>query len=277
MNLPAIKGEGDFDFLRRLVHERAAIVLEANQSYMLEARLNPIAIKNGCPTVSDLLRRLRTERYGPLHKQVVEAMTTNETFFFRDLAPFQALQKEVLPTVLATNADARQLTIWCAAASSGQEPYSVAMVLKEHFPQLSNWKVEIHASDLSDDMLERIRNASYSQLEVNRGLPAQFLVKYFTRAGVRWSIKPELTTMVQTRKVNLIESWPSFPPLDVVFLRNVLIYFDVPTRRAVLKRVREALAPDGYLFLGGAETTTNIDDAFERVQAGKAAYHRIKR
>lgn len=276
MSLPAIKGEGDFDFLRRLVHERAAIVLEANQSYMLEARLNPIAIKNGCPTVSDLLRRLRTERYGPLHKQVVEAMTTNETFFFRDLAPFQALQKEVLPTVLATNADARQLTIWCAAASSGQEPYSVAMVLKEHFPQLSNWKVEIHASDLSDDMLERIRNASYSQLEVNRGLPAQFLVKYFTRAGVRWSIKPELTTMVQSKKVNLIESWPSFPPLDVVFLRNVLIYFDVETKRRILGRMKRIMRPGGYLFLGGAESPLGLEDAFERVQFPNASCYRLR-
>lgn len=276
MNSAAPKFESDFDFLRRLVHERSAIVLEPTQSYLLEARLGPVAHKAGIPTVGELLRRLRLERYGPLHRSVVEAMTTNETFFFRDLAPFQALQKVVIPAILSNNAAGRQLSVWCAAASSGQEPYSVAMTLREHFPQLTQWKVELHATDLSDEMLERVRSGSYSQLEVNRGLPAQMLIKYFQRSGVRWTVKPELTSLLTVRKVNLIDPWPNFPLLDVVFLRNVLIYFDVETKKKILGRMKRVLRPGGYLFLGGAETTSGLEDDFERVNFANASCYQLR-
>ena len=276
MSSAAPKFESDFDFLRRLVHERSAIVLEANQSYLLEARLGPVAHKAGIPTVSELLRRLRAERFGPLHRAAVEAMTTNETFFFRDLAPFQALQKVVIPSILANNAACRQLSVWCAAASSGQEPYSVAMTLREHFPQLAQWKIELHATDLSDEMMERVRSGSYSQLEVNRGLPAQMLIKYFQRSGVRWTVKPELVSLLTVRKVNLIDPWPNFPLLDVVFLRNVLIYFDVETKKKVLARMKRVLRPGGFLFLGGAETPSGLEDDFERVNFANASCYQLR-
>ena len=268
---------GALNYVRDLVRRRSGIVLDADKDYLIESRLTAVAREVGCASVEDVITRARTLSGGDMNVRVVEALTTNETSFFRDVHPFEALRDEILPAVLAARAVSRTVRIWSAACSTGQEPYSIAMTLREHFASLTGWRVRITATDLAESILARARQGQYRQLEVNRGLPAPLLIKYFERNGADWSVRPDVRAMVEFRALNLIEPVSPFPQADVVFLRNVLIYFDVPTRRAVLKRVREALAPDGYLFLGGAETTTNIDDAFERVQAGKAAYHRIKR
>lgn len=268
---------GDFDYIRRLVHDGAAIVLEPGKEYLAESRLVPIARAEGFATIAELVARLQADPRSVLHRKVIEAMTTNETTFFRDVHPFEALRQHVLPELIAARETTRQLTIWCGASSSGQEPYTIAMVLRHHFPALAGWTVRIVATDIARSMLERTREGLYSQLEVNRGLPAPMLVKWFTKEGTHWRVKPELRSMVETVELNLAGAWPALPACDVVFMRNVLIYFDVPTKQSILERVRRHLRPDGWLFLGGAETTLNVDDQFERVPLGRATTYRLKR
>jgi len=208
----------------------------------------------------------------------VDAMTTNETSFFRDLHPFETFKRELVPELLKRNEASRTLNIWCAACSSGQEPYTLAMILHDSFPQLrAGWRVQLLAGDLSLEMLRRARAGLFSQLEVNRGLPAPLLVKYFQKDGASWQVKEELRAMIQFHELNLATAWPGLPAMDFVFLRNVLIYFDMEMKRQILRKVRGVLKPDGVLFLGGAETTLNIDEGWERVQSGKTVYYRIKR
>jgi len=210
-----------------------------------------------------------------LEQAVVAAMTTNETSFVRDLHPFEALKNFVVPDLLARRSGARRLSIWCAASSTGQEPYTVAMLLREHFPALSSWEISFVASDLSADVLARARAGRYSQLEVNRGLPARWLVKYFQKHGTEWELVPDIRNMVSFRQVNLLESWPTMPPLDLVFIRNVLIYFDQEVKKQILGRIRRLMQPDGYLFLGNAETTLNVDDKFQRTQFEKSGCYKL--
>ncbi len=272
MSLSAI----DFQFLSTLVRQRAAIVLEPEKQYLLEARLAPLARAEGFGSLAALVARLRAQPQNGLHRKVVEAMTTNETSFFRDLYPFEALRQVVLPEVLRRRQASRCLQIWCAACASGQEPYSVAMTLSEHLPLLSGWDVRVLATDLSSDMVARSRAGRYGQLEVNRGLPAELLVRYFEKQGLEWQVKPGIQRLCEFRELNLIEPWGPLPRMDVVFLRNVLIYFDVETKRQVLERVRQCLQPWGYLFLGGAETTINLGEAFERIPFDKAGCYRLK-
>jgi chemotaxis protein methyltransferase CheR len=267
-----------FDYLRVLVRERSAIVLEDQKGYLVEARLGPLARREGFASLDALVDHLRSgRRDGGLHQKVVETMTTNETSFFRDVHPFEQLRLEVLPELMRRRAAERRLDVWCAACASGQEPYSVAMLLREHFPTLAGWDVRVLATDLSLDVLERARQGRYSQAEVNRGLPARLLVKYFVKDGADWQLKDEVRRMVEFRQVNLVGPWPAAPPQDVVLLRNVLIYFDEAARRSVLGKVRRLLRPDGRLFLGSAETTINLDDAFERVQHGRSICYRLAR
>jgi len=180
-----------------------------------------------------------------------------------------------LPELIKRRAKLRQLNIWCAAASSGQEPYTILMLLRENFPELFTWKLNFIATDISQEMLERCREGCYSQLEVNRGMPAPLLVKYFQKVGNEWQIKEELRRMIELRQMNLAQAWPILQAMDIIFMRNVLIYFDIETKKAILARVRKTLKPDGYLFLGGAETTLNLDDSFKRVQSDKTAYYQI--
>jgi chemotaxis protein methyltransferase CheR len=267
---------GEFEFIRKLVRERSAIVLEPGKEYLAESRLMPVARQEGCASLQDLVERIRADRSGGLERKVIEAMTTNETTFFRDVHPFEALRKKVLPDVLAARAAERALNIWCGASSSGQEPYSIAMVLRECQAALAGWTVRVLASDISSEMLERTREGRYSQLEVNRGLPAPMLVKWFEKQGTAWQVKPELRVMLELHEMNLAAAWPVFPPFDVVFMRNVLIYFDVETKQHILSKVRRLLRPDGWLFLGGAETTLNLDDGFERVPIDKATCYRLR-
>jgi chemotaxis protein methyltransferase CheR len=211
-----------------------------------------------------------------VHARVVEAMTTNETSFFRDLQPFEAFSKLVLPELMARREKERRLQIWCAASSTGQEPYSIAMLLREHRPSLQDWKLQIQASDLANTVLERARKGAFTQLEVNRGLPAAMLCKYFQKQGAECQIKDEIRSLIEFFQLNLVAPWPALPATDVIFLRNVLIYFDVATKQQILARVRKVLRPDGFLFLGGAETTMNLDESFERVPYERSGCYRLR-
>jgi chemotaxis protein methyltransferase CheR len=266
----------DFDYVRRLVYDRAAIVLDNGKEYLVESRLAPVARQQGFASLEHLVRELRRGPFNGLHRKVIEAMTTNETSFFRDFHPFEALRKDVLPDLLRVRRPDRQLNIWCAACSTGQEPYSIAMLLREHFPELGSWKVRIVASDLSEEVLARARAGSYSQLEVNRGLPAAMLVKYFIRHGSEWQLRDEIRNMVEIRPINLVEPWPVLPPLDLVFVRNVLIYFDVEAKKGVLRGVRRVLRPDGYMLLGNAESTLSLDPSFEWATVAGTGIYRLK-
>jgi chemotaxis protein methyltransferase CheR len=265
------------DFIRMLVRQHAGIVLEEEKAYLVETRLFALARREGFASAESLLEKFRAQPANCLQTKVIEALTTNETSFFRDVQPFEALRQVVLPQLLERRAKERQLFIWCGAASSGQEPYSLAMLLREHFPTLTTWNVRLLATDLSQEILERARRGVYSQVEVNRGLSAQLLVKYFDRRGLEWHIKDDIRRMVEYRQLNLIEPWQSLLNPDIVLMRNVLIYFDVDTKRTILGKVRRILRPDGYLFLGGAETTMNLDDAFERVALDRSGCYRLGR
>jgi chemotaxis protein methyltransferase CheR len=263
-----------FEYVRKLVHERSAIALESNKEYLVESRLLPLARQRGLASIRELVTQLKADPESALHNQVVEAMTTNETSFFRDLYPFEALQREVLPSLIEARSARKSLTIWSAACSSGQEPYSIAILLRERFPQLKDWNVQIIGSDLSQQVLDQAACGIYAQHEVNRGLPATLLVKYFQKSELHWQIKPEIRKMVRFLQVNLIESWPPLPMVDIVFLRNVLIYFTPDTKRLILRKMARQMAGDGALFLGGAETTLNIDSRWERINHGKTATYR---
>jgi len=264
----------EFDAVRKIVRDRTAIVLDDDKSYLAETRLRTVAQDEGFQSISELVQRLG--KNPSLDQRVIEAMATNETYFFRDLQPFEALRKELLPQLVARRGVMRRINIWSAACASGQEPYSIALLLHEHHCLPDGWSVDLLATDFSEVMLERARQGRYNQVEVNRGLPAALLLKHFERHGLEWRIKDEIRRAVRFARINLIGNWPPLPPLDIIFLRNVLIYFDVPTRKIILGKIRRVLRPDGYLFLGGAETTINIDDAFERVPLDRASCFRLR-
>ena len=266
----------DFDYLKKMLKERSAIVLEAGKEYLVESRLIPLAKSEGFPTLDAFIAKLRETKLSLLHDKVVDAMTTNETFFFRDLHPFEALRKQILPELIEKRANERCLNIWCAAASSGQEPYTILMTLREHFPSLNGWKIKLLGSDISPTMLKRCEEGIYTQADVNRGLPAPYLIKYFEKQGANWQIKAELRKWLELKNINLMNPWPLMPMMDIIFMRNVLIYFDVETKKSILGKARGVLKKDGYFFLGGAETTLNLDENFERITIDKATCYRQK-
>lgn len=259
-----------------LVRDRAAIELESSKDYLIEARLGPLAQQHGFDSTAELIHSIKTRRQPRLEAQVTEAMTTNETSFYRDRHPFDALRSHILPELSNSNSASKSLNIWSAACSTGQELYSIAMLIREHFPELASWRVDLLGTDLSDEVLGRARQGSFSQIEVNRGLPAPLLAKYFQRNGLQWQICPTVTEMASFRKLNLIEAWPWIPKMDVVFLRNVLIYFSQETKKEILKKVRRVMAPHAALFLGAAETTINLDDSFDRVACADTVYYRLR-
>lgn len=265
----------DFDFVRQVVLTNSGIVLESGKEYLVEARLAPLVRKAAQPSLEALIAGLRRGADPSLRRQVIEAMTTNETTFFRDVQPFEALRKHILPELIAARRSSRELSVWCAASSTGQEPYSLAMLLLENFPELAGWNWRIIASDLSLDVLERAREGRYNQIEINRGLPAAYLVKYFEKNGVEWQLKADVRRRVDYRQVNLVQTWPTLPMFDIVMIRNVMIYFDVDTKKSILDRIKRHLRPDGYLFLGAAETTMSLDDSFDRVQLDRAGCYRL--
>ena len=267
----------DFEFLRELLLRCSAIVLDPTKDYLVEARLGPLAKREGLGSITGLVTKLRTSGAGSaLERKVVDAMTTNETLFFRDVHPFEALRHTLLPELLARRDKTRTLQVWSAACSSGQEPYTIAMLLRESFPQLARWNVEILATDLSPTMIAKAREGTYGRIEVNRGLPQPLLARYFTQQGTDYRINDELRAMVTFREMNLAAPWPTIGPFDVVFLRNVLIYFDVPTKKSILSRTLRLLRPDGYLLLGAAESTLNLEERFERLQIDRAGCYRVR-
>lgn len=265
----------DFEYVCRLVRDRAAVVLEPGKEYLVEARLTPLAAEFGLGAVAELVGRLRAGANGGLATRVVEAMVTTETSFFRDVQPFESLRKAVLPDLIRRRAAEKRLDVWCAACSTGQEPYSLAILLREHFPELAGWRVNVLATDLSAEVLGRARVGRYTQLEVNRGLPAPLLVKYFRQHGREWELCEDVRRTVEFRELNLARVWPALPRKDLVFLRNVMIYFDVGTKKTILAQAARLLRPDGYLLLGAAETTHNLDDSFRRVEGLAGGFYQL--
>lgn len=245
----------DFSYISGLAKSLSALELDEGKEYLVESRLAPVATLAGCTSLEALCLRLRAENgRGPLSDQVVDALTTNETLFFRDFHPFETLRLHVLPELIARRAGLRKLAIWSAACSTGQEPYSLAMMLLEHFPQLADWNLSILATDISPTVLARARQGRYSKLEVNRGLPASYLVRYFQPDGKDWVVKENVRRLVDFRELNLIGSWAGLGLFDIVFIRNVLIYMDQPTKLGILRNVKRHMASDGTLLLGSAET-----------------------
>jgi len=251
----------DYDFLRKLLKERSGLDLSADKQYLVESRLIPLARRAGLPGIAELVAKIKAGAE-KLTSDVVEAMTTNETFFFRDKIPFDHLREAILPALVQARASRRSLRIWCAASSTGQEPYSIAMCVKE-FAALSGWRVEIVATDLSQEVLEKSKAGIYSQFEVQRGLPIHMLVKYFTQTGELWQLNADIRAMVQHRQLNLLQDFSHLGTFDVIFCRNVLIYFDQDTKAGIFDRLSRMLEPDGVLALGAAESVVGISDAFK--------------
>jgi chemotaxis protein methyltransferase CheR len=266
----------DFDYIRTLVRECSALVLGPEKEYLVESRLHVLARREGASSTKDLLNRLRADVSGRLQRKVNEIMITSETTFFRDVRTFETFKNVVLPELLVDRASVGSLNIWCAASSGGQEPYSIAMLLRECSPGLAGWNVRLIASDFSTELLARARQGLYTQMEINRGLPASFLVKYFQKSGNKWQIAMEIRKMIEFLEINLVKRWPSLPRLDVVFMRNVLIYFDLQTRKSILTQVHRLLNRGGYLFLGSSETFLRLEDNFEPVRSDLHTCFRVK-
>jgi len=261
----------DYDFLRKFLKERSGLELSTDKQYLVESRLTPLARKTGLAGISDLAQKLRSGATA-LATEVVEAMTTNETFFFRDKIPFDHLRETVVPALLKARGSRRRLRIWCAASSTGQEPYSIAMCLKEMSTELAGWHVEIVATDLSVGVLEKSKAGLFSQFEVQRGLPIQLLVKYFTQVGELWQINADIRAMVQHRQLNLLQDFSHLGKFDVIFCRNVLIYFDPETKSMIFDRLCQSLEADGVLALGAAESVVGISDAFRPFPEKRGLY-----
>jgi len=261
----------DYEYLRKLLKERSGLDLSADKQYLVESRLVPLARKSGLSGIPELVAKMKNGA-DALTAEVVEGMTTNETFFFRDKIPFDHLKEVVLPTLVQARAARRSLRIWCAASSTGQEPYSIAMCLKEAGAQLSGWRTEIVATDLSLGVLEKARAGIFSQFEVQRGLPIQLLMKYFTQNGELWQLNAEIRSMVQYRQLNLLQDFSHLGTFDIIFCRNVLIYFDQATKMNIFDRIARMLEPDGVLALGAAETVVGITNAFKPYPERRGLY-----
>ena len=262
----------DFELIAQLLKERSGLALNKEKAYLLESRLNPVARKWNFSGFDELAQAIRTNSDDALLVDVTEAMTTNESFFFRDQRPFEQFNEIVLPHLLEARASKRSFRIWSAACSSGQEPYTLAMLLKEHADKLAGWRVEIVATDLSYEILDKAKEGLYSQFEVQRGLPITLLVKHFVQVGDRWQIDDSLTKMIKFQQFNLLGDFSSLGRFDVVFCRNVLIYFDMPTKTQVLEGIADLLPPDGFLYLGGAETVLGTTDRFQIIPGQRGIY-----
>jgi chemotaxis protein methyltransferase CheR len=253
----------DYEFLRKLLKERSGLDLSPDKQYLVESRLVPLARKAGLAGITELVQKMKAGSADALTADVVEAMTTNETFFFRDKIPFDHLKDTMLPALLQARSSRRSLRIWCAASSTGQEPYSIAMCLKALGPAVAGWKTDIVATDLSQGVLEKSKAGIFSQFEVQRGLPIQMLVKHFTQIGDMWQLNPDIRAMVQHRQLNLLQDFGHLGTFDVIFCRNVLIYFDQDTKAGIFERLSRVVEPDGFMVLGAAESVVGISDAFK--------------
>jgi chemotaxis protein methyltransferase CheR len=261
----------DYEYLRKLLRDHSGLDLSADKQYLIESRLLPLARKAGLADIGDLVQEVKGGS-AALASQVVEAMTTNETFFFRDKVPFEHFRNVIMPEILRARVHRRSIRIWCAAGSTGQEPYSLAMSLKEIGGALAGWRIEILATDLSQEVLEKSKAGIYSQFEVQRGLPIQLLVKYFKQQGELWQINPDIRAMVLHRQLNLLHDFSQLGVFDVIFCRNVLIYFDQATKASVFGRLARTIEPDGFLVLGAAETVVGLTEAFKPVPDKRGLY-----
>jgi chemotaxis protein methyltransferase CheR len=261
----------DYEYLRKLLKDRSGLDLSADKQYLIESRLLPLSRKSGLAGISELVQKMKGGS-ADITTQVVEAMTTNETFFFRDKVPFDHFRDSIMPEILQARASRKTLRIWCAAGSTGQEPYSLAMCLKEMGAALAGWRVEILATDLSQEVLEKSKAGIYSQFEVQRGLPIQMLVKYFKQTGELWQINADIRAMVQHRQLNLLQDFSQLGVFDVVFCRNVLIYFDQDTKINIFNRLAKTTEPDGFLVLGAAETVVGLTDVFKPYPERRGLY-----
>jgi chemotaxis protein methyltransferase CheR len=262
----------DYAYLSKLLNERSGLQLAGDKQYLIESRLLPVARQNNCGSIGDLVAKLKAFAEEPLRQRVTEAMTINESFFFRDKTPFDRFQDTVLPSMQKMRATTKRIRIWCAAASTGQEPYSLAMMLKQAKDEFAGWKIEIVATDISSEVLEKAKTGLYTQFEVQRGLPIQLLLKYFKQDGDQWRIAEELRDMVQYKKHNLLDDFASLGMFDVIFCRNVMIYFDSKTKQDVLTRISRALVKDGHLLLGAAETVVGFTNLFMPVPDKRGLY-----
>ncbi|RZM92139.1 chemotaxis protein CheR [Bradyrhizobium genosp. SA-3] len=261
----------EYEYLRKFLKDNSGLDLSADKQYLIESRLLPLARKTGLSGIAELVQKLQAGAR-PLITDVVEAMTTNETFFFRDKVPFDHFRDTIMPEVIKARAGRRSVRIWCAAGSTGQEPYSLAMCLKEMGAALTGWRIEIIATDLSQEVLEKAKAGIYSQFEVQRGLPIQMLVKYFKQIGETWQINPELRAMIQHRQLNLLHDFAQLGTFDVIFCRNVLIYFDQDTKINIFNRLARQIEPDGFLVLGAAETVVGLTDTFRPIAERRGLY-----
>lgn len=264
----------NFAYVCDLLQREAAIVMGAGKEYLVETRLSAVAARNHFASVNSLIENLRFSGAGlqPLHREVIDSLTTNETLFFRDFHPYEALRTEVFPRLLAAR-PSKSLGIWSAACSSGQEPYSVAMLLSDHFPGAFPGS-RILATDLCTAVLRKARSGLFQQLEINRGLPASLLVRHFRQEPDGWVISERLREKIEFREMNLAKPWPSLPCFDLIMIRNVMIYFDLPTRRRILEQAKSLMAPGGYLLLGGAETTLMVAEGFVPQAVGRTTFYR---
>jgi chemotaxis protein methyltransferase CheR len=267
----------DFHYISSIVKDEIGIVLEGGKEYLVESRLAPIAQSEGYSSLEALVVAAKLASNKALKQRVLEAMTTNETLFFRDGKPFEALKTDILPAIIDARRPTRSLTIWCAACSSGQEPYSICMLIRENFPELSSWNIKIRATDISSEPLAKARDGMYTQFEVNRGLPVPLLMKYFTRVGMKWQVNQELRSMVDFSTLNLLDPWVVLPRCDIILMRNVLIYFDEATKRVIFEKVLDKVAPDGYYFVGGSETIGALESRFLREVYQGAQVYRVAR
>ncbi len=266
----------DFEFVRQIVRDHTGVLLDGWKTNLVETRLGAIARSEGLSTIADLITVLRSRATARLQTQVVEALLTTETSFFRDVRPFEALRQFIIPDLIAQRQGQRRLAIWSAGCASGQEIYSVAMLIREHFPSLLDWSLRLIGTDVSSAMVARAAKARYTELEINRGLPAAALVKYFEQDRLEWNLKLEVKAMVELLQMNLAASWQGLPRMDVILLRNVLVYFDLERKREILGKVRTQLNPDGFLLLGGAESTVNLDDGFQPTYFGSTVVYRLR-
>ena len=262
----------DFAFFTKYIYDQTGLVLGPDKMYLIESRLAPLARKYNVANIDLLVGQLRTARTNDLQRDIVDAMMTNESFFFRDGKPFDQFRQLVLPGLLQSRAAKKSFRIWCAAASTGQEPYTLAMILKEEAAKLAGWRVDIVGTDISHDALERAKSGVYTQFEVQRGLPIQLLVKYFKQQGDKWGIAPEIRSAVQYRSFNLLSEFASLGSFDVIFCRNVLIYFDQKTKGQILDRMAKLMPADGVLYLGGAETVLGVTERFQPMPGQRGIY-----
>lgn len=266
----------DFDFIRDIAEKKAGITIDIGKEYLVENRISSISRKYGYASLSNFISHLRDNPFDrEIIDETIDALTINETSFFRDFHPFEHLRKSVIPEIIEANKGSRKLSIWSAACSTGQEIYSIAILLSEHFPNLHNWNINLYATDISNTVLERARSGNYTAFEANRGLNDELKKKYFKQDGENLELNEAIRSQVTFQSLNFMEQWKNTNTFDIILMRNVLIYFDTETKRKVLTKVKNCLSPQGHLFLGSSETTYNIDSDWVSIRNNESTSYKI--